>query len=51
VEFAAPSRLFEGVRSPLADRKPGDIDYYVVRENCEGEYSAMGGPPQCRHRA
>ncbi|MFO7484092.1 isocitrate/isopropylmalate family dehydrogenase, partial [Oceanibaculum nanhaiense] len=27
-----PVRLFEGVRSPLADRKPGDIDYYVVRE-------------------
>ena len=42
-----PVRLFEGVRSPLADRKPGDIDYYVVRENCEGEYSAMGG----RHNA
>lgn len=38
-----PVRLFEGVRSPLADRKPGEIDYYVVRENCEGEYSAMGG--------
>ena len=42
-----PVRLFEGVRSPLADRRPGDIDYYVVRENCEGEYSAMGG----RHNA
>ncbi|EKE70191.1 tartrate dehydrogenase [Oceanibaculum indicum] len=38
-----PVRLFEGVRSPLAGRKPGDIDYYVVRENCEGEYSSMGG--------
>jgi isocitrate/isopropylmalate dehydrogenase len=28
---------------PLAGRKPGDIDYYVVRENTEGEYTALGG--------
>ncbi|MGC8054881.1 isocitrate/isopropylmalate family dehydrogenase, partial [Salmonella enterica] len=28
---------------PLANRKPGDIDFYVVRENTEGEYSAIGG--------
>ena len=28
---------------PLADRKPGDIDFWVVRENTEGEYSAIGG--------
>ena len=38
-----PVRLFEGVASPLAGRAPGDIDFYVVRENVEGEYSEIGG--------
>ncbi|MBP9064438.1 MAG: tartrate dehydrogenase, partial [Aquabacterium sp.] len=38
-----PVRLFEGVSCPLAGRKPGDIDYFVVRENTEGEYTALGG--------
>ena len=38
-----PVRLFEGVPSPLAGRQPGDIDFYVVRENVEGEYSEIGG--------
>jgi tartrate dehydrogenase/decarboxylase/D-malate dehydrogenase len=38
-----PVRLFPGLRSPLADRAPGDIDYIVVRENNEGEYSSVGG--------
>ena len=38
-----PVRLFEGVPCPLAGRKPGDIDFYVVRENVEGEYSTVGG--------
>ena len=38
-----PVRLFEGVPCPLAGRKPGDIDYLVVRENTEGEYTALGG--------
>jgi len=38
-----PVRLMPGIRAPLADRKVGDIDYYVVRENTEGEYSAVGG--------
>ncbi len=38
-----PVRLMPGVRSPLAGRKPGDIDFVVVRENTEGEYSAIGG--------
>jgi len=38
-----PVRLFDGVPCPLAGRKPGDIDFYVVRENVEGEYSAIGG--------
>ncbi len=38
-----PVRLLEGVPCPLAGRKPGDIDYLIVRENCEGEYSEIGG--------
>ena len=38
-----PVRLFEGAACPLANKKPGDIDFYVVRENCEGEYSNVGG--------
>jgi tartrate dehydrogenase/decarboxylase/D-malate dehydrogenase len=38
-----PVRLMPGVRSPLADRQPGDIDFFVVRENTEGEYSSIGG--------
>ena len=36
-----PVRLLEGIKSPLAH--PGDIDFYVVRENNEGEYSQVGG--------
>ncbi|PKA39178.1 tartrate dehydrogenase [Rhizobium sullae] len=38
-----PCRLMPGVASPLAGRGPGDIDFYVVRENTEGEYSSIGG--------
>ncbi len=38
-----PARLFEGVSSPLAGKTPSDIDFYVVRENVEGEYSEIGG--------
>ena len=38
-----PVRLFDGVPCPLAGRKPGDIDYFVVRENTEGEYTNLGG--------
>jgi len=38
-----PCRLMPGVTGPLAGRKPGDIDFYVVRENTEGEYSSIGG--------
>jgi len=38
-----PVRLLPGVPSPLAGRKPGDIDFYIVRENTEGEYSSIGG--------
>jgi len=38
-----PIRLLPGVRTPLADRGPADIDMVVVRENNEGEYSTIGG--------
>jgi tartrate dehydrogenase/decarboxylase / D-malate dehydrogenase len=38
-----PVRLLEGVRSPLRDKRPGDIDFWIVRENTEGEYSQLGG--------
>jgi tartrate dehydrogenase/decarboxylase/D-malate dehydrogenase len=38
-----PCKLMPGIPSPLAGRKPGDIDFVVVRENTEGEYSSVGG--------
>lgn len=38
-----PVRLFPGVPCPLAGRNPGDIDFVVIRENTEGEYSSVGG--------
>jgi tartrate dehydrogenase/decarboxylase / D-malate dehydrogenase len=38
-----PVRLFEGVACPLAGKKPGDVDFVIVRENNEGEYSEIGG--------
>ena len=43
-----PARLMPGIRSPLVDRHgralaPGEIDMWIVRENTEGEYSAVGG--------
>jgi tartrate dehydrogenase/decarboxylase / D-malate dehydrogenase len=38
-----PCRLMPGIPSPLAKAKPGDIDFVVVRENTEGEYSSVGG--------
>lgn len=38
-----PVRLMPGVQSPLVGRKAGDIDFLVVRENTEGEYSSIGG--------
>jgi tartrate dehydrogenase/decarboxylase/D-malate dehydrogenase len=38
-----PVRLMPGVASPLANRKPSDIDMLIVRENTEGEYSSIGG--------
>ena len=38
-----PVRLMPGVPCPLVGRKPGDIDFWVVRENTEGEYTSIGG--------
>ncbi len=38
-----PVRILRGVTSPLRGRNPGDIDFVVVRENTEGEYSSSGG--------
>jgi tartrate dehydrogenase/decarboxylase/D-malate dehydrogenase len=38
-----PTRIFPGIASPLANRGPGDIDWVIVRENTEGEYSGSGG--------
>ena len=38
-----PVRLLKGITSPLANRTPDDIDFLVVRENNEGEYSKVGG--------
>ena len=38
-----PVRLFAGVPCPLAGKAPGSIDFVIVRENCEGEYSEIGG--------
>lgn len=38
-----PIRLLKGITSPLRDRGPADIDFLVVRENTEGEYSEIGG--------
>ena len=38
-----PVRLLPGIQTPLANRKPEDIDFVVVRENNEGEYSQIGG--------
>ena len=38
-----PVKLFDGVPCPLVNKKPGDIDMLIVRENTEGEYSSVGG--------
>jgi tartrate dehydrogenase/decarboxylase/D-malate dehydrogenase len=38
-----PVRLMPGIESPLRNRQPGDIDFSVVRENNEGEYTEIGG--------
>lgn len=38
-----PTRILPGIPSPLRDKKPGDLDWVIVRENSEGEYSGAGG--------
>jgi len=38
-----PTRVFPGIRSPLRDCEPGDLDWVIIRENTEGEYSGHGG--------
>jgi len=38
-----PMRLLPGVKGPLANRGPADLDMLCVRENSEGEYSGAGG--------
>jgi tartrate dehydrogenase/decarboxylase/D-malate dehydrogenase len=38
-----PVRLLKGIDTPLKGRQPGEIDFYIVRENNEGEYSEVGG--------
>ncbi|MGA0583979.1 MAG: isocitrate/isopropylmalate family dehydrogenase, partial [Castellaniella sp.] len=38
-----PVRQMPGVPAPLAGRRPGEIDFLVVRENTEGEYTDLGG--------
>src|SRR6267378_3027864 len=38
-----PCRLLEGITTPLSGRRSGEIDFCIVRENSEGEYSEIGG--------
>ena len=38
-----PVKLFRGVKTPLANRTAEEIDFVVIRENTEGEYSSIGG--------
>ena len=38
-----PARLLPGIASPLRDAGPADIDWLIIRENSEGEYSGVGG--------
>lgn len=38
-----PIRILPGIQSPLAGAGPGDLDWVIVRENSEGEYSGHGG--------
>jgi tartrate dehydrogenase/decarboxylase / D-malate dehydrogenase len=43
LEHHSEMRLMPGIQSPLRNREYGDIDFIVVRENNEGEYSSVGG--------
>ena len=38
-----PIKLYEGVETPLKDKRPEDIDFVVIRENTEGLYAGAGG--------
>ena len=38
-----PVRLLPGIKGPLRDARPEDVDFVIVRENSEGEYSGVGG--------
>jgi len=38
-----PIKLYKGVPSPLKDKNPEDINFYVVRENTEDFYIGIGG--------
>ncbi len=43
-----PAKLMPGITAPVVKRNgapysPGEIDFYIVRENTEGEYSSVGG--------
>ena len=38
-----PVRLLDGIECPLKNWRPGQIDFTIVRENNEGEYSNIGG--------
>ncbi|WOS66184.1 tartrate dehydrogenase [Sinorhizobium fredii] len=38
-----PTKVLPGIASPLAGVGPGDLDWVIVRENSEGEYSGIGG--------
>lgn len=38
-----PTKILPGIKTPLADVGPGDLDWVIVRENSEGEYAGHGG--------
>ncbi|MGC1618575.1 MAG: tartrate dehydrogenase [Candidatus Acidiferrum sp.] len=42
-----PTRILQGLSSPLRDCKPSDLDWAIVRENSEGEYAGQGGRAHC----
>jgi len=38
-----PTKILPGIKAPLAEVGPGDLDWIIIRENSEGEYSGAGG--------
>lgn len=44
-----PTRILQGINSPLRGCKPGDLDWVIVRENSEGEYAGQGGRSHTGH--